>query len=87
MNNCCKWSRCELLHKIQTYDFNIQEAALYLDMHPCNQKAMEYYQHYRKLSERAKYDYERCYGPLTNRGNICDRWEYINEPWPWEKEA
>ncbi len=80
-------NRCELLRKIQTYDFNMQEAALFLHTNPCNRRAMEYYNFYRCLSDRATREYERRFGPLTNRSNnySCN-WQYIYEPWPWERE-
>lgn len=80
--------REELLHLIQTFDFAIQEAALYLDSHPCSKIAMRYYQHYKHLSEKATREYEECYGPLTNKSNDnrC-KWQWINDPWPWEQEA
>ena len=86
MNKCCEWSRCELLHKIKTYDFNLPEISLYQHMHPSDTQAMEYYQYYRQLSEQAKCEFKRCYGPLTNRDNQSDKWKYIYEPWPWEGE-
>lgn len=76
----------ELLRKIQTYHFNMQEAALYLDTHPCDKRALDYYHFYRRLSERAVREYERCCGPLTNRSNRSCDWQYIYEPWPWESE-
>lgn len=83
----CPCSRRELLRKLQIYDFNIQEAALYLNSHPCDHRAMEYYQHFRCLRDKAAHMYECCFGPLTNRDNRSCEWQYIYEPWPWEREA
>ncbi len=74
----------ELLHDIQVFDFAIQEAALFLNSHPHDKQAMNEYQTYREYKNKAVAIYEKCYGPLSNRSNLSDRWEYVYGPWPWE---
>ena len=46
-----------LLKKIQTQDFAVQEASLYLISHPKDKSAMEYYQHSRALLKEAIDEY------------------------------
>lgn len=75
-----------LLNKIQTQDFAVQEASLFLISHPADKSAMEYYQHSRALLKEAIDEYERSYGPLTSRSNLDREWKYVYGPWPWEGE-
>lgn len=75
-----------LLNKIQTQDFAVQEASLFLISHPADKSAMEYYQHSRALLKEAVDEYERSYGPLTSRSNLDREWKYVYGPWPWEGE-
>ena len=76
-------SRQELMQDIQILDFAIQEAALFLNAHPDNEEAMQYYQKHREYKDKATAIYERCYGALSNRSNLNSTWEYVNGPWPW----
>ncbi len=76
----------ELMNKIQTQDFAVQEASLFLISHPADKSAMEYYQHSRALLKEAVEEYERSYGPLTSRSNLDREWKYVYGPWPWEGE-
>ena len=73
-----------LLRELQMYDFALQEAALYLNSHPDDRNAMTYYQSIRKCSQELRQQYEQTIGPLTNRENDSDCWDYIHGTWPWE---
>jgi len=79
-------SKKELLRKIQVFDFALQEASLFLNSHPNDKAAMQYYQEHKDKKDRTVAIYEKCYGPLTNRSNHADTWEYVYAPWPWEGE-
>ena len=74
-----------LLYRIRVYDFSIQETALYLNGHPCDQAAMAHYQKCRELRKNAVEEYEQAYGPLTIAGNTNEnKWCWIDDPWAWE---
>lgn len=45
--------REELLLKIQIIEFAMYDAALYLDTHPCDEAALDYFHHFKELKERA----------------------------------
>lgn len=78
----------ELLKEIQAEDFAVYEAALYLDAHPHCEKALAYYREHKCAVEKLKEKYTELYGPLTiYNGADCDSWQWVNGPWPWEKEA
>lgn len=92
MNNgdCCHVSSChekstraEMLKEIKCLAFAIQELALYLDTHTDDEKALclhnKYCREYRDLTDK----YQKVYGPLTIN-YPCNKWRWIEEPWPWE---
>lgn len=76
-------TREEMLNQIKCYAFAIQELALYLDTHPEDEKALclhnKYAKEYKVLTDK----YQKVYGPLTIN-YPCNKWRWIEEPWPWE---
>lgn len=82
------YSRYDLFKKIQIYEFLILDVGLYLDTHPMDQEALDYFHHYKALKEKAVADYTTCYGPLTiDTVESTNKWTWIDQPWPWEMEA
>lgn len=79
-------NREQALRRLQILDFAIQETALFLNAHPQDAQAMQYYQSTMRERKEAFDEYERCYGPLSSRDNQTENWEYIKGPWPWERE-
>lgn len=76
----------KLLHQLQSYDFALQEAALFLNSHPNDQQALAYYNDIQACSQELTRQYEKQYGPLTNKTNSGSEWDYIHGKWPWEGE-
>lgn len=80
--------RSELLKKIQILEFVMYDAALYLDTHPCDEAALNYFMHYRELKDQAVAEFAACYGPLTmDTVESNSYWTWVEHPWPWEMEA
>lgn len=78
----------ELFRKIQIYGFVLADTALYLDTHPTDQVALNYYENYRELNRKAIADYTARYGPITmDDVDVKNKWTWIEKPWPWEMEA
>ena len=77
-------SKEELMRKLTDVDFVIHEAVLYLDGHPNNKKAREFYD--RATAERAELlaQYSSQYGPVTANCVKQDQWTWIDGPWPWQ---
>ena len=86
MDNMCdnEKNRSEMLDEIRQISFTINELALYLDTHPDDRRAIclhnENCNKYRKICDQ----YQMMYGPLTIKFP-CNKWRWIEEPWPWEK--
>lgn len=80
--------RNKLLHTIQMYDFALYELNLYLDTHPDCTEAIKYFRQYKELRNCAYDEYSSRFGPLTAVLNNCEsHWEWIDEPWPWERSV
>jgi len=79
-------SKMRLMELINMYSFAEDDAALYLDTHPQDMKALEYFNKYSMLRNEALAAYSKSYGPLTidTATNNMLKWEWIDEPWPWE---
>ena len=77
-----------LLRRIRAEDFALYEVALYLDAYPTNRKALAFYEEHRNILAALKEEYRQKYGPLTIYDNIDNgEWQWVQGPWPWEKEA
>ena len=78
-------SREQLLQCINEVSFALDDCRLYLDTHPYDREALEYYRNYEKLRNEAMKEYRDCYGPISaydvNAENV---WTWVSEPWPWE---
>ncbi|MBQ8961654.1 MAG: spore coat protein CotJB [Ruminococcus sp.] len=75
-----------LLRKIRQYDFTLKELNLYLDTHPGCRRALAMFQKYRKLRSDAYEEFTRRFGPLVpEQSENSDRWDWIDDPWPWER--
>lgn len=81
-----KPSRKELMDKINQYSFAMNEANLFLDTHPFDTEALNFFQKYRELRVEAVKEYAKYYAPLAIDYAVCDKtpWSWVNEPWPWE---
>lgn len=80
--NCTE--RREMMQQIREYEFAINELALYLDTHPEDEKALCLHRKYAKEVKELKDKYQKVYGPLTIN-YPCNKWRWIEEPWPWER--
>ena len=85
--NCHEMNRRELFEYINQISFAVDDVKLFLDTHPGNQKALEYFQKYKEKRIEALKEYAEVYGPLTVDAvsENSDCWNWINEPWPWQE--
>ncbi len=77
-----------LLDCVRAAHFAMLEAGLYLDTHPYDTEALKKFEVYRLKYKEFVKQFEEQYGPLTLCGDFgSDGFDWINDPWPWEKEA
>lgn len=77
-----------LLRKVYEASFAVDDVSLYLDTHPDDQDALNYYQYVSELRKQAMDAYEAQCGPLMIDEVRSDNyWTWVNNPWPWEGEC
>ncbi len=76
--------------KIDSIDFALVEINLYLDTHPGCVTAATRYKALLAEREKAIAEYNEKYGKYI----VCATdaagstpWQWVNNPWPWEKEV
>ena len=86
-NNCSNNNenrRREMIEQIKCLNFAVIELGLYLDTHPEDQKALCMHREYCKQLKDLKDKYQKMYGPLSIY-YPCNKWRWLEEPWPWER--
>lgn len=76
-----------LLREVQMAEFALVEANLFLDTHPTDTNALEYFYKYKQIHERAVEAYTAAYGPLTAMQYSGGKWKWTDGPFPWERAA
>lgn len=75
-----------LLREIQAVKFALIETKLFLDTHPCDQEAMDYYLCQKEKMEELKACWEKAC-PDIRKENGQMRWAWVDTPWPWQVEG
>lgn len=81
-------SRRSLLKELSAKQFALVEMVLYLDTHPNDKTAIAKVAELKLEIKKLTKVFEEKFGPLTfgiDSGE--NEFEWINDPWPWEKEA
>lgn len=73
-----------LLKQIMEVEFVLTETALYLNTHPCDERAISLHNTYVQKRRELVSLYEAQYSPLTNDSMSKYPWGYIDSPWPWQ---
>lgn len=75
----------QLLREIQAVNFALIDLNLYLNTHPMDEQALQLHNEYVEKYKMLVQEYEELYGMLTPTETSSFPWEWINEPWPWER--
>ena len=80
-------SKKELLDWINVVSFAVDDVKLFLDTHPYDEEALQYFDEFKKQRVQAMKEYAKYYGPLTldTAAESWDRWNWVLEPWPWQE--
>lgn len=81
--------RQRMLRRVQEYGFACLETHLFLNTHPRNRRALDYYKKMLAMYRQAHDEYVRKYGPLqaSDVSDDAQTWEWIKSPWPWMTES
>ena len=77
----------KMLRYVQELGFAIDDVVLYLDTHPTDRNALEYFKHYNRMANQARQEYSTKYTPLTIScvdASECNDWQWALSPMPWE---
>lgn len=75
----------QMLRDISIVDFVMVELLLYLDTHPNDRDAMEYFNHYTRIKNQMTRDFSQKYFPLTKEyAESNNEWRWGAAPLPWE---
>lgn len=79
--------REKMMHHVCMHSLAVFDVGLFLDSHPHNQKALQYYHEQQKMLQEAVRAYQEKFGPLTHNDVTNQKmWNWIDGPWPWEGE-
>ncbi len=77
--------RDQMLKDIGILSFVLIDLMLYLDTHPQDRSAMEYYNHYDRIKTQLKREFGKKYYPLTmEQAESNTEWRWGDAPLPWE---
>jgi spore coat protein JB len=78
----------QLFRDICIVDFVLVDLTLYLDTHPCDQEAMDYFNHYARIKNQLIREFSMKYFPLTkDLAESNKEWRWGMAPLPWEGEC
>lgn len=77
----------DLMKQLQSYRFAAHDLLLYLDTHPEDKKAFEIFKELVCKTKNLIAEYEKNNGPLSAFSAVGESFNWLNSPWPWEKEA
>lgn len=87
---CKGLSRQQMINRINEVCFAVDDILLFLDTHPCDEKAMEFYHMAAKERRELMKEYAENFGPLTVDDALFSdskTWKWMEEPFPWEKKG
>ena len=73
----------DLLMQIMMLDFAVQDSALFIDTHPCDKEAMNYFNEAATRLKAAKKEYQKQGHALVYREVGAYQNDYLSAPWPW----
>jgi len=78
-------SQSLLMDIINQASFAMDDILLYLDTHPCDQAALDYYRRVASARMNAMNAYQANYGPLmVDQVHNGNDWTWMKGKWPWE---
>ena len=80
-------NRSQAMLEIQQVHLVLEDIILFLDTHPTDATALNYYDHFKQLNDQLMEEYTMQFGPITaDNVNVTNSWAWVETPWPWEGE-
>lgn len=74
----------QLMRQINEASFAMDDVLLFLDTHPNNMEALQYYRNVSAMRKNALAAYQSQFGPLLVDDVTGNSWTWVTEKWPWE---
>jgi spore coat protein JB len=75
----------KMMEAVYSNGFALDEARLFLNTHPNDRAAQDFYRRKVEMYRKAIESYQQKYGPIyPENGLMGDRWAWAEQPWPWE---
>ena len=76
----------QLMYNIDKLSFAADDVKLFLDTHPDNTDALDYYEKIKIMRNKAVEEYTNMYGPISAyQVNVSNNsWVRNQGPWPWQ---
>ncbi len=79
------YNRDNLLLELQCLCFYLDDISLYLNTHPTDPIALDYYRQYKQMKDECEKEFVSRFGPLRDDNVVVsNEWVWVNNPWPWE---
>lgn len=78
--------KTRLMRNLQEASFALVDLNLYLNTHPNDAAALSAFSGYQNYYNEVLNEYVSRYGPIEARQQRgTGTWEWISDPWPWER--
>ena len=74
----------KLLYRIMALSFAINDLNLYLDLHPEDKEVFDKFKNYIEEKKDLSKEYQKVYGPLTLTKTLGSKYNWLDNPWPWD---
>ncbi|MCD7980991.1 MAG: spore coat protein CotJB [Clostridiales bacterium] len=86
MSMPCENEKRSLFQAVNRFGFALSDITLFLDTHPEDPDALDYYHQMNHMYKKISAEYESKYGPLTQFcGEDENVWKWAVQKWPWER--
>ncbi len=75
----------QMLYQIMALSFAVNDLNLYLDLHPDDKQVLDLFKKYALEKSELEKNYVKKYGPLEVTQVNGNKFNWVNNPWPWEK--
>lgn len=80
--------KCSLMNSIYEIGFSLDDTILYLDTHPKDREALDYYHKLQKEYRELEKMFTMNYGPLCANDVMNENYfTWVNRPMPWEGDV
>ncbi len=75
------------IQELEELSFALDELRLFLDTHPQNAAALDFYNQVQRQREASMMNAQARFGPLAfYQKTSPTSWEWVEQPFPWEME-